>query len=85
MSQAQRMIWDDPEAIVIREPTPSEAGLLGAKYWEPPAIPPKQPIVLSDRIGSDGLAVTAQEHGELGPLLVNADHNFMTEAEANAR
>ena len=82
MSFRDRLNWEADDAV-IRSPTGAEMKAAGGKRWESPATPPDLPLVVDSarRVGADGLAIDVQDHGELGPVLTNADQQFTSESD----
>lgn len=83
MSDLNRLLWDVGD-LTIRSPTADEIAALGDVEWQPPSSPPAVTAELAVPPISDGsLTVDVREHGELGPVLVNADQHFTSKSEVN--
>lgn len=79
MNERGRLEWDLGDALV-RDPTQEELDKLGAE-WHPPKAAPVLPDLPEVEVLADGagLEVAIREHGELGAVLVDNDHEFTGE------
>lgn len=74
-NEMDRFIWDRDD-VTIRGATPDELRALGAQDWQPSKAPPFTSQPDNEVSGTDGTVAATREHGELGPVLVDGNHDF---------